>query len=130
MKRDETEQKNTYVSPGPLPEPELVKQIGNSGENLYLMAEYVSSLLLARNVQLEFHGVDQRHVSSALRLFNGVQFTGSYNGIGVHASVGVGRTEERMVADRTTNGLRITIPGAQVLGYYTNVLPKFPRNQV
>lgn len=118
------------MSPGPLTERELIAAVGGDTESLYLMTEYVSSFLLARNLVLEFHGVDQRHVSSALRTFTGVHVAVTYSGIGVSAAVGVQRTEERVTADRTANGLRITVPGAQIMGYYTNVVPQFPRTQV
>ena len=104
--------------------------IGGGGENLYLMPEFVSSFLLARNLKLEFHGVDQKHVSSALRTISALHVGGGFGGIGFAASVGSSKKKERLVAERTTNGLRITVPGAQILGYYTNVLPRFPRTQL
>ena len=107
-----------------------MEAIGGTAENLFLMPEYTTSFLLGRNINLEFHGLDQKHVSNALRVTTGVDVSGWYKGIMLQASVGVERTKERVVADRTTNGLRITIPGAQIMGYYTNVLPQFPRTQL
>ena len=44
-------------------------------------------------------------------------------------SVGVGKTKQSVTADRTANGMIINIPGAQIIGYYTEVLPRFPQSQ-
>lgn len=118
MQRDETRQKNTYVSPGPRTELDLMEAIGGTAENLFLMPE-------STRPASSWGGTsDWNSTGSPQGL--GVNVAGRYKGISLRASVGVERTKERVVADRTTNGLRITIPGAQIMGYYTNMLPQFP----
>lgn len=34
-----------------------------------------------------------------------------------------------VVASKTASGMKIKIPGAQIIGYYTETIPKFPQEQ-
>ena len=129
MQRNEAEQKNTYVSPGPSSEKTLRDVIGGGTDNLYLLPEYVSSFLLARNVKLQYSGVDANSVSHAMQMMAGGSFSGNYGMFSMSASVGISKTKQSINADRTANGMIITIPGAQIIGYFTEVLPQFPRSQ-
>lgn len=129
VQRDESEQKNAYVSPGPLTERELRNAIGGSTSNTYVLPEYVSSFLLARGIQLQFSGVDANSVSHAMQMVAGGSFSASYGMYSASASVGLGKTKQSVTADRTANGLIINIPGAQIIGYFTEVLPLFPTQQ-
>ena len=129
VQRDENEQKNTYASPGPKTERELRDAIGGTTSSLYLLPEYVSSFLLARDVKLQFSGVDANTVSHSVQMMAGGSFSGSYGMYSLSASVGLGKTKQSVTADRTANGMIINIPGAQVIGYYTEVLPRFPQSQ-
>ncbi len=130
MQRDEANQVNTYVSPGPTTEKALRDAIGGTDQGRsYLFPEYVSSFLLARNIKLEFSGVDANSVSHGMQMMAGGSLSASYDMFTLGASVGIGKTKQSVNADRTTNGMIISIPGAQVIGYYTNVLPRFPRSQ-
>ena len=106
-----------------------MEAIGGRTSNLFLLPEFVSSFLLGRNIELEFRGLDQDHTSSALKVFSGVHFAATYMGIGIGASLGLKKDKEQVVAGRTTNGVKITVPGAQILGYYTNIVPQFPSTQ-
>ena len=45
------------------------------------------------------------------------------------ASIGRQKTKRSVNAYRTVNGMIISIPGAQIIGYYTEVIPEFPRSQ-
>ena len=129
VQHDENVQKNTYVSPGPQTERELRDSIGGSTSNLYLLPEYVTSFLLARDVQLQFSGVDANTVSHSMQTMAGGSFSGSYGMFSAAVSVGVGKTKQSVTADRTANGMIINIPGAQIIGYYTEVMPRFPQSQ-
>ena len=93
------------------------------------MPEYVTSFLLARNVKLQFSGLDSRSVSKAMQMVAGASITGSYNMFSLSASVGINKGKQSVTADRTANGMVIHIPGAQIIGYYTQVLPQFPKEQ-
>ena len=121
--------KSTFVSPPPGSEDDLRKYISGEGKHHYLLPEYVTSFLLARNVKLQFSGLDSSSVSHAMQMMAGGSISGGYDMFSFSASVGIGREKQSVTADRTTNGMIINIPGAQVIGYYTQVLPQFPRDQ-
>ena len=121
--------KSTYVSPPPSSENDLRQYINGDGNHHYLLPEYVTSFLLARNVKLQFSGLDSSSVSHAMQMMAGGSISGSYDMFSMSASVGIGREKQSVTADRTANGMIINIPGAQVIGYYTQVMPQFPRDQ-
>ncbi len=127
---NEDEQKATYVSPGPKDEATFKEYVAGNNNNLYLMPEYVTSFLLARSIKLQFSGVDAKSVSHLTQLMVGASFSASYQMFSFSASVGVNRMKQSVTADRTANGMIINIPGAQIIGYYTSVLPKFPSKQI
>ena len=98
-------------------------------ENRYLMPEYVTGFLLARNVKLQFSRVDARSTSHLTQLTVGTKFSASYKMFTLSGAVGVGHQKQSTTVDRTSDGMIINIPGAQVIGYYTTLLPKFPLKQ-
>ena len=126
---NEEEQTATYVSPGPKDEKTFRDYVAGTKVNRYLMPEYVTGFLLARNVKLQFSGVDSKTASHMTQLSVGVKFSASYEMFTVSAAVGVNKSKQRTTVDRTSNGMIISIPGAQIIGYYTSVLPKFPIKQ-
>ena len=101
------------------------------------MPEYVTSFLLARNVRLQFSGLDSNTVSRAMQTMFGFSNDASalfiYEGIplvvGGNAQAGFRFSRNSMTADVTANGMIIEIPGTQVIGYYTQVMPQFPKEQ-
>ena len=101
------------------------------------MSEYVTSFLLARNVKLQFSGLDSNNVNRAMQLIASLTNSGSVSAVmkGVpvmfnfNAQVGVHFGRKSVTADRTANGMIIHIPGAQIIGYYTQVMPQFPKEQ-
>ena len=117
------------MSPPPSPEKVLRNYINGGDKNLYLLPEYVTSFLLAHNVKLQFSGLDSSSVSHAMQMMAGGSFSASYNMFSMSASVGVGKEKQRVTADTTANGMIINIPGAQVIGFYTQVMPQFPKSQ-
>ena len=95
-----------------------------------MLPEYVTSFLLARNVKLQFSGLDSRSVSKAMQMVAGGSFnTGLPLVFDFSATVGIQRTKQSVTADCTANGMIIHIPGAQIIGYYTQVMPEFPKEQ-
>lgn len=95
----------------------------------YLLPEYATSFLLARNIDLEFSGLDASTTSHILQ--TSVQTSVSF-GFGLFSgSVSFGYNHQRssLQAKRTADGVKISIPGAQVIGYFTEVVPKFPTDQ-
>ena len=93
------------------------------------MPEYVSSFLIAKDLKLEFSGMDSASVSRGMQFAATAKFSGTYNMVNLNAAVGVNKNTQSLTADRTSTGMIITVPGAQIIGYYTNVLPKFPQDQ-
>ena len=127
---DDDTKGSTFASPPPSSEDDLRKYINGERSHHYLLPEYVTSFLLARNLKLQFSGLKSSSVSHAMQVMTGTSFSASIFGVfGVSASAGVGKEKQSLTADRTANGMIITIPGAQVIGYYTQVMPEFPRGQ-
>ncbi len=101
------------------------------------MPEYVTSFLLARNIRLQFSGVDTNSVNRAMQFMfshsRGGSGTAVLEGVpvvfGGNARIGFHFGRKTMTAHRTANGMIIEIPGAQVIGYYTQVMPQFPKEQ-
>ena len=126
---NEEEQRATYVSPGPKDEKTFREYVAGTKSNRYLMSEYVTGFLLARNIKLQFSGVDSKSANHMTQLSVGVKFSASYRMFTVSGAVGVNKLKQSMTVDRTSDGMIISIPGAQIIGYYTTVLPKFPIKQ-
>ncbi len=94
------------------------------------MPEYTTGFLLARNIKLQFSGVDAKSASHLTQLMVGVSFSASFQMFTLSTAIGVNKMKQTVTADRTANGMIINIPGAQIIGYYTTVLPKFPSKQI
>ena len=108
-------------------EVELIK-ILQSRSKSYLMPQFVNAFLLAKDVSLEFRGVDSSVQSRALQESASAHMSGNYGPFSASASFNYGKSESHMQAESTADGLRIKIPGAQLIGYYVTVLPCFPKN--
>ena len=126
---DEGEQRATFVSPGPKDEKTFIDYVTGAGTNRYLMPEYVTGFLLARKIRLQFSGVDSKSASHMTQWSVKAKVTDSYRMFSLSAAVGVDNLKQTMTVDRTSDGMIISIPGAQIIGYYTTVLPKFPISQ-
>ena len=114
------------VSPGPLSEAKFVSTIVPGSE--YLLPQYVTGLLLTRNVEIEFTGVSASYASHAVRVASSSSFSGGFGFWKASVSHNSGSYSRQVKSEQTASGLRITIPGAQVIGYFTQVLPVFPQN--
>ena len=92
---------------------------------------------MARNVKLQFSGLDSKSVDRAMQLMVGLSQAASGTIIleGVPVMFNANRQfsfhfgRRSVTADRTANGMVIHIPGAQIIGYYTQVMPQFPKSQ-
>ena len=123
---DEIEQKATFVSPGPKDESMFRDYVAGTKSNRYLLPEYATGFLLARNVKLQFSELNQKSANHLTRLVAGASFSASFGPFSLSGAVDGNKMKQGVTADRTANGMVITIPGAQIIGYYTTVLPKFP----
>ena len=129
MQHDKKEQKKTFVSPGlSLTEGQFRDAVNGAGDdgNLYLLPEYVTNFVLARDVKLQFSGLDSSTANHFMHMTAGASLSASYDMFSLSASVGIGKMKQSVTADRTANGMIINIPGAQIIGYYTQALPQFP----
>ena len=104
--------------------------IGKLSEDTYLLPEYVTGLLLSQNINLEFVGISASQSVHAVHSASSSSYSLS-GGFGPwKASVSYGRSssnyQKTFKAESTSSGMRISIPGAQIIGYYTQVMPKFP----
>ena len=95
----------------------------------YKLPEYTTGFLLARNIELEFSGVDAETVTSTMSEMSHSSGGGGF--LCFRASVSKTKTRDtsHVQVQRTANGMSIKIPGAQIIGYYTKIVPKFPLKQ-
>lgn len=117
-----------YVSPGYAPENAFVDSV-NTTAVTYLLPQYATAFLLAKDVSLEFSGMSASVRASSLSESASAHVSGHYGPFRASASFSYANQQSRMKAESTADGLRITIPGAQIIGYYTDIVPRFPVDQ-
>ena len=121
----------TVVSPGrEFDEVQYYNKLTQSnGRYRYKLPEYATSFLLARNIDLEFSGLDSSTSTYYMSQVTHKSHRGGF--LFFHASHSETRSKQvsHVQASKTTDGLKIKIPGAQIIGYYTETLPKFPQDQ-
>ena len=127
------------VSPGiPGVESGLTESTFLSTARSYQLPQYVTGFLLARDIALEFDGVDRETSATVMRASNfGSSATASgsagwgpfkFSGRSDYSSSSGGAVRGRasFQASSTTSGMKISVPGVQVIGYYAHVVDKFP----
>lgn len=92
----------------------------------YQLPEYTTGFLLAKDISMHFQGIDTSAVSHAVQESASARLSGSYGPFSASASFSYGHESSNLQVSSQADGLQIDIPGAQVIGYYTSVLPKFP----
>ena len=109
-----------------MPERDFITTIQPGTSPAYVLPQYATGFLLSRNIELEFDNQDASYSARAVR----TSFSASVSGrVGIWSgSVNTNYGSRRRTTryETTANGLRISIPGAQLIGYYTQVVPKFP----
>lgn len=121
-------------SPGPhLTEADFINAAsGGDGPDdfIYRLPEYVTSFLLAKDIELEISSKSKTLFRSFMRQTSLNRYTTERNYLVFKTSVTVEsrHSSSKVVTrvHRTADGFKLKIPGAQVIGYYTRVLPKFP----
>lgn len=78
---------------------------------------------------MEFSGVDSEVVTSTMRKVTEASGRGGFAFFRVSASYSKTRQTSHVSVKKTTTGMSISVPGAQIIGYYTQVMPRFPQNQ-
>ena len=92
----------------------------------YLLYQYSTAFLMAKEVTMEFSGLDASTKRSALSVSFGAAAKGNYGPFTFGGSTSTSGSHSSMKASSTANGLKIDIPGAQIIGYYCDIVPKFP----
>ena len=95
-------------------------------KTIYRLPEYVTSFLLSRDIELEFSNVKRRSFRDTVSTFTHHSAYASFFCFSASFSSTKSTYNSKSSVHRTANGMVIKIPGAQVIGYYTQKLPKFP----
>ena len=127
---DDGEGDVTYASPGKdMTEEDFIHEILGANGRQYRLPEYVTSFLLARDIELEFSGVDASTIRDTLDEYSHSSGSGGFLFFRASASVTKSSHWSQVTAERTANGMTIKIPGTQLIGYYTQKVPRFPLQQ-
>lgn len=120
---------SSLVSPGPkLDESEYVQTANSTSQSQrYLLPEYTTGFLLAKDVSLTFRGLNSSHSRHAVQLSTTGSFYAGFGPFVASSSFSYAHASSHLRVYSVSNGLHIDIPGAQIIGYYTSVLPKFPK---
>ena len=118
------------MSPGPKQtDREFVKAVQDStrtGQKHYRIPQYITGLLLCRNLDLEFSGLDQQASRSFVATSMSAGLDVGYGPFSLSSSFASSNQKASFNARSTATGLQVKAPGAQVIGYYTEVVPQFP----
>ena len=121
-----------------MPEKEF---IDTTTAGTYSLPQYVTGFLLARNIEMEFRGVDKQSSQSIVRSSyqnyrSNSGASSSSGGWGCFSFASSSSYSSSFSARRqnsasfqaaaTASGLKIKVPGVQLIGYYTQVVDKFP----
>ena len=98
----------------------------NKRDTMYKLPEYVTSFLLARDIELEFSDINKRTFHDTVSTFTQSSAHASFFCFSASFSSSSSNYNSRSSVHRTANGMKIKMPGAQIIGYYTQILPKFP----
>ena len=117
------------MSPGPKnTDKEFVKAVQDStkeGQH-YRIPQYITGLLLARNLDMEISGLNQQSSRSMVASSMTAGLSVGYGPFSLSSSFSKSSQKSSFQASSTATGLQIKAPGAQVIGYYTEVVPQFP----
>ena len=95
----------------------------------YQLPEYTTGFLLAKDVSMTFRGLETSSNSHAMKLSVSGKLSIGWGPFTLGSgSLSSGKTSSSMKVSSQSDGLHIDVPGAQIIGYYTSVLPKFPKD--
>ncbi len=75
---------------------------------------------------MEFSGLDAKTKQTALTASVSASVKGGWGPISFGGSTESSASYSHSQASSTADGLSVQIPGAQIIGYYCDVVPKFP----
>lgn len=126
------------VSPGVLEPASYFQQVAASGK--YLMPQYISSFIIASDINVLFPGLgtqqdtdDDDNISGVIHILMKYAYAPNLSGgFGPFTFAPADDTQtnpHNFRVERKSGGILLTVPGAQIIGYVTKVVPKFPQNQ-
>ena len=130
------------VSPGPLEPLNYFHQVAESGQ--YLMPQFTSSLIVASNISLFFPGLGSwrdeytndidNHTNGIINILMKYTYAptleGGYGPFTLGPEGGSRTDAHNFRLEKRNGGVLITVPGAQVIGFVSTVISKFPQKQV
>ena len=117
------------MSPGPSgDDADFTREALDQSKN-YLIPQYITGLLLCRNLTLEFSNVAKESTYSFVATSLETSLSVGYGPFSLSASYSRSSQKSSFEASATATGLRIRVPGVQMIGYYTEVTPKFPNDE-
>ena len=117
---------NYKVSPGPSStDRDFVQRVQDPVQN-YVIPHYVTGLLLARKVVLEFNGMSKQEQYRFVAKSTVTSFGLGWGFFSLNVGIGKNKGKAAFESSVTESGLKVSIPGVQLIGYYTEVTPEFP----
>ena len=100
---------------------------GGPDDVIYRLPEYITSFLLAKDIDLEISNVNRNMFRSLMKATSFSTMPVKIFNFRLSSSSKSASNEAHTRVHRTANGMKIKIPGAQLIGYYTQKLPQFPQ---
>ena len=99
-------------------------------EYIYRLPEYVTSFLLAKNIEFEISSKSSSLYRTFVSEMSSTSHTSAMNVLVAQVRSSsfssTSSSKGRSQVERTASGFKLKVPGVLVIGYYTTVLPKFP----
>ncbi len=128
------------VSPGRLLPLNYFHQVAESGR--YLMPQFTSSIILATDVSLFFPGLGSwrneqndidNHTNAIINMLMKYAYAptleGGYGPFTLAPKGGSRKSNHNFRVERKSGGMLLRVPGAQLIGFISSVVPKFPEPQ-
>ena len=114
------------MSPGPLAEDDFISTIRPGVYPAFQLPQYVSGLLLSRNIEMQFD-VQLDYSTQAVRESTG-QLLGGFAFWSASLPLTYGRVQRVASVESSDTGIRVLVPGVQLIGYYTQIVSRFPHD--
>ena len=93
---------------------------------VFQLPQYVSGLLLSRNIEMEFD-VQVNYSTQAVRESTG-QLLGGFAFWRASLPSSFERVQRAASVQTSDTGVSVSIPGVQLIGYYTSIVSRFPHD--
>lgn len=117
------------ISPGYMREIDFYSEVTKEspdGSPAYMLYQYPTAFLLAKDISMDFTGLSDKDIQRALVLSFSTSLKGNYGPISFDGSFSGSGSQNHIQVSLMDNGIKVHIPGAQIVGYCCNVVPKFP----